>query len=245
MTQSNVHNTRRAALAAEAARFKASGLNGLQVAAAMGLSRSYANELLVDPAGDKVRLRRREYAERHSGKCVDCGRRVMSYKGPDPPKRCADCHTQVVQDPEYWAQTHTLPRRYSDDDFLQHVRRCHAQQGRASTTAYLAYKADHPDAPTLRSIAIRFGSWWSAVERAGFKPGPNRRGPGRFPGEVCLAAIRQVAAALKKRPSIRAYDRYRSEHPDAGLPCVAQVRGHFDNSWIAAVDAALKDGAIE
>lgn len=78
----------RAERAAEAARLKAEGLNGIQVAARMGVSRSYAYELLDDPEGTKVRTRKASY----SGICVDCGAPTCGNDGRSKaPKRCAAC----------------------------------------------------------------------------------------------------------------------------------------------------------
>lgn len=77
----------RAVLAAEAARLKAQGMNGLQIADALGIGKSYAYELLSDPAGQNVKARKAKY----DMKCMDCACRVSGTDGPRSEPRCQPC----------------------------------------------------------------------------------------------------------------------------------------------------------
>jgi transposase len=69
---------RRAENAAWAAELKAQGLNGIQIAQRMGISRSYAYELLADPEGHGARARKDSYR----GTCERCGAPTNGNDGP-------------------------------------------------------------------------------------------------------------------------------------------------------------------
>lgn len=76
--------------AREAARLRdEEGLNGIQIAERMGVSRSYAYELLSDPKGDGVAARKAGY----SRPCArGCGRRTNGSDGPsNSPDVCQVC----------------------------------------------------------------------------------------------------------------------------------------------------------
>lgn len=73
----------RAERAAEVARLAAEGLTGRQIAARMGISRSYAYDLLTDPEGGAVRARK----GRQGGVCEVCGA-ATSYGTGGPARRC-------------------------------------------------------------------------------------------------------------------------------------------------------------
>lgn len=99
----------RAERAAEAVRLKAEGLNGIQIAERMGISRAYAYGLLNDPTGDGDRQRKKQYA----GECIDCGGPTDGSNGRgNAPKRCAHCeqhqnderNAQII---EAWEQGQT------------------------------------------------------------------------------------------------------------------------------------------
>jgi DNA-binding CsgD family transcriptional regulator len=73
-------------LAAQAADLRAQGLSGLRIAAQLGISRSYAYELINDPAGEQGRQRK----ERYGGICTECGART-SYVTGGPATKCLEC----------------------------------------------------------------------------------------------------------------------------------------------------------
>lgn len=77
----------RLALAADAANLKAQGMNGLQIADALGISKAYAYDLLADPSGVRMRVRKASYDQ----VCVDCGARASGTDGPRAEPRCRDC----------------------------------------------------------------------------------------------------------------------------------------------------------
>lgn len=78
----------RADMAAKAAALKTEGLNVLQVAARLGISRSYSYELLTDPEGRKIRGRKDSYR----GTCKTCGAATDGSNGRSAPDRCSECH---------------------------------------------------------------------------------------------------------------------------------------------------------
>jgi len=75
----------RAERATTAAALRDQGLNGVEIAQRMQISRAYTYELITDPAGEQVRKRKASYR----GQCVDCGRATHGCAGPGhAPKRC-------------------------------------------------------------------------------------------------------------------------------------------------------------
>ncbi len=79
----------RAERAAEAARLLDEGLNGVQIAKRLGISRSYAYALINDPTGDGDRKRK----ERYGRPCIEgCGRFTSGSDGrANAPLRCIQC----------------------------------------------------------------------------------------------------------------------------------------------------------
>ena len=88
-----------------------------------------------------------------------------------------------------------------------------------------------PNAPSV-DVAIRtYGSWAKAVQAAGGYT--DRRGvtsvDGPHPDEVArrrdeaLNAVRAVAADLESAPTRAAYDSWRLDHPDSGLPSSSTI----------------------
>lgn len=77
----------RAANAKRVHALKATGLNGVQIAERLGLSRSYTYELLSDPEGNVVRARKDSYR----GTCERCGARTDGSNGINAPVVCHRC----------------------------------------------------------------------------------------------------------------------------------------------------------
>lgn len=78
----------RAERAAEAAELRAQGLTYRAIADRMGISRSYANDLLLDPDGLKAQLRKAGYGR----PCKGCGKLTSgSYGRAKAPEFCVAC----------------------------------------------------------------------------------------------------------------------------------------------------------
>lgn len=78
----------RADRAAEAAELRAQGLTYNQIAAHMGISRSYASSLICDPDGAKDRARKASYGR----PCEQCGKQTDGSNGREKaPKLCLAC----------------------------------------------------------------------------------------------------------------------------------------------------------
>lgn len=89
--------------AAEAAMLRAQGLLQRQIADRMGISRTYAAELLTDPDGSKVRARKATYGK----PCRVCGKMTQGSDGrAAAPDICSVC-LNVEREPE-----HGNPSRY-------------------------------------------------------------------------------------------------------------------------------------
>jgi hypothetical protein len=148
----------RAERAREAQRLREQGLYHRQVAEAMGISRSYAAELLNDPTGDAARLRK----DRARGRCVDCGEPTSWGGGGSrypAPERCRAC--RAVFDRVrllYWTQERCV-------EALQAF--AAANGGRPPTPPEMA--AD-PGLPHCSTLAARFGSVREAMRAAGLRP---------------------------------------------------------------------------
>ncbi len=84
----------------EAAReLKSARLNECQIVERLGVSRSYAYELLNDPDGSRARERKARYA----GRCVDCGKPTNN-SGSVPPERCRQCRVAFVKANKRWTR---------------------------------------------------------------------------------------------------------------------------------------------
>src|SRR4051812_22570863 len=89
----------RLALTADAARLRAQGLVVREVASRLGISRSYANLLLLDPDGSRDRRRKDGYG----GVCESCGARTDGSNGrAKAPAVCARCAAADATLGAYW-----------------------------------------------------------------------------------------------------------------------------------------------
>jgi transposase len=73
-------------IAAQAADLRVQGLSGRRIAAQLGISQSYAYELINDPAGEQGRQRKKQ----QGGTCMECGART-SYVTGGAASKCLDC----------------------------------------------------------------------------------------------------------------------------------------------------------
>lgn len=170
---------KRAERAKEAARLRAQGLNGLQIARRMGVSRSYAYELLNDPDGFKVRERKDSYR----GECEDCGAPTDGSNGRAAPRFCQTCRNEreharaserIISELQRWQQLYGRPPQAVDWSLSNlYYRRRNPQHGRESD-AYIAEierrHREHGPWPSLKGAQSVFGSWNAAIEAAGFEP---------------------------------------------------------------------------
>lgn len=151
--------------AAEAARLRDEGLNGPQIAERLGISKSYAYELLADPDGLKLRARH----ERHRGTCVDCGTPTSWPGSHGRADRCVKC-------------AHENQRVWTRETVVAAIRRFADRNGRPPTATDLNpaqarwlghdWRVEHfyecGDYPGLSTVQAVFGKFSTALEAAGF-----------------------------------------------------------------------------
>jgi DNA-binding CsgD family transcriptional regulator len=173
---------RRAELAARVAELRSEGLIYREIAQRLGISTSYAGELVDDPSGQKVRRRKRRY----DLVCVDCGGRVDGTAPGKMPNRdepvcikCAGEHYAVwtreaiIFAIQEWADEHGgIPP--SAADWL----RAHALSG---------------PVPVVNHVLRRFGTWNAAIRAAGFEPHPT----GPVGGYTVLTAAQREECARR------------------------------------------------
>jgi hypothetical protein len=149
----------RAERAAVALRLRAEGKLLREIAAAMGVSRAYASELVDDPEGVKVRARKASY----SGVCIDCGEPTDGSNGPSQASlRCKDC-----------AAIHDHSERlWTADRVVAAIQRFAQANGRPPVSTEWN-SAGHGDYPYTSEVLRECGSWANAIEAAGF-PRPFR-----------------------------------------------------------------------
>ncbi|MGH2761404.1 MAG: hypothetical protein ACRDLD_02300 [Thermoleophilaceae bacterium] len=146
------------------------GLNGVEIAERMGISRSYAYGLLADPTGAKTKARKRKvYAL-----CVGCQKRIYN-AGSVPGKRCLACDA---------AYRCSLSRQWILDGFAEWVELygqppcaydwCPAPStlARLSPETARRVRAAHRDRawPGPSHVANHFGSWSAGLRAAGLEP---------------------------------------------------------------------------
>jgi len=167
----NLPKRPRSEWAADALELNAQGMNGVQVAERLGISRSFAYSLLSDPDGTRERERKRRYY----GECVDCGA-PTSY-GVEY-ERCAGCAPKhlrrltrrwVIDSINEWFDMFGAPPTATD--WNQSYTRVHGPAWRVAR-----YQATGRVWPSVSTARDHFGSWNAAIEAAGFDPTP----PGRY-----------------------------------------------------------------
>jgi len=153
--------------AARVAELYATGLNGIEIADAIGISRSYAYELLHDPDGAEATVRK----GRAYGTCEGCGK-PTSYTVGGPTRLCRSC---TAASKKKWTHEAIVAaiQRYAMVSGKQPTATCWntAASGFNAERARLFREGDYPVTNTVRNI---FGSWNAAIEAAGFEPVPAR-----------------------------------------------------------------------
>lgn len=210
--------SQRLELARRAAELRDAGLTHRQIAQRLGISRSYANELLLDPDGSKARARKDGYRQ----PCPECGRPMGGGDGPaGTPERCESCARQKLSDERFW----------TPDRIVEHFRRFHELAGRppSTTDAMIRLPSIRAKCSTERIaegermlnqaplpqpglVSDLFGSWGKALAAAGLPAASTggaahrgRRGPGLTGSQdetlsilrAGPATVREVAAARR------------------------------------------------
>lgn len=165
-SQSVAETGGRAANAARVAELYAQGLNGLQIAAELGLSRSYTYELLHDPEGTDAKERKTRY----SGECIDCGGPTYGGNGRHAPVRCRECSMAHQQATKKWTEQAVL-------EAIQTWARLYGKPptGTDFNVAHKNHKGERAerwrsgDYPHLSTVMNLFGGWNAALQAAGFE----------------------------------------------------------------------------
>jgi hypothetical protein len=154
--------------AAEARRLRDLGLLQRQIAERMGISRSYAGDLLTDPDGSRGRARKDSYRQ----PCPECGRLMSGGGGPNvSPERCRVC---AAADPP--------SRTWTRETIIAAIRLFAERHGRPPTASEwnptytggteALRLAGYPPAGVVYRTSSRsgapFATWADAIEAAGF-----------------------------------------------------------------------------
>ena len=118
--------------------------------------------------------------------------------------------------------------QYSDDELLDILKHVTDRLGRPPTSSELALMDNVPSAATY---ANRFGSWTSALDRAGIKGKKTGRGRKRYTDEKLLSLLNDAAGQLGRTPRVQ--DLSGME----GFPSPLTYRNRF-GSWVAALKKA-------
>jgi AraC-like DNA-binding protein len=146
---------------------------------------------------------------------------------------------------EYRAITYKhRSNKYSDEEVLGFLREAAGAVGGVLTGldydhfARERMTADGRPWPTKQTAMRRFGSWRGALLAAGLSANPSSpvAGMRSFDFERCLDAVRTVAQALGKFPTVDEYDQYARESGGA-LPSLATVRNRC-GTWIRVLREA-------
>jgi hypothetical protein len=157
----------RLALAGRARELRDAGVLQREIQAALGVSRSYAAELLSDPDGSKARARMDGYR----GVCADCGGPTTGSEGPSAtPERCNACARALQHAEAKWTR----------ETVIDAIRRFAAMHGRPPLADEWIH-ADPVNGYPPRSAVYGnggkgkgawhqpFARWADAIEAAGFE----------------------------------------------------------------------------
>lgn len=166
----------RAERAAAAARLRATGMTLMQIADTMGISYSYAQDLVSDPDGAKARKRR----ERYGDPCAGCGRRLHGSDGyarrPGYTGYCTGClverdmllvwtRDEIISTFRWFHQQTGRSPTSGDDKIMQPSQRHMFSTARIREAEALApYTRQLPRPAVVKDM---FGSWGVALDAAG------------------------------------------------------------------------------
>lgn len=178
--------------ARQAAALRAQGMLYREIAAHLGITTGYAQELVTDPDGSRVRARR----DRYRGRCRDCGAPTGVSRGRDKAlERCRPC----------WDRYRTL---WTREAIVERIQAWVELYGRTPTATDwnpgMAEAWGRPDIadrfrqdgcwPYTTTVQVRFGSWNDAIRAAGYTPRkPGGREPSSQPPAVPLALVEDEA----------------------------------------------------
>lgn len=174
---------RRRDLAARALVMRSRGALQREIAAALGVSRSYASSLTGrDPLGDKDRERKQRYA----GTCEVCGDPTSGSNGRDlAPTLCERCSHQRQHDERFWTRERILDgMRTANEISLRVLGRpiraadwlclTPSQRGKFTPTRlretrllWAVIRHEGVRVPVMTSITTEFGSWGAAAVEIG------------------------------------------------------------------------------
>lgn len=170
----------RAMLAEAAAAMRAAGLLQREIAAALGVSRSYASELLLDPTGAKARARKDALA----GSCERCHGPTSGSDG-GPSRFCVRCMAIVQHEERYWTKSRVVEALRAAAEILGRTPTISDLQPSPSILAHLsperveqirAFRRRAVEIglrlPSNGTIVVEFGSIGEAVRVAGLAPSP-------------------------------------------------------------------------
>jgi DNA-binding CsgD family transcriptional regulator len=153
--------SRRADLAVRAIELRSQGLIYREIAKRLGISQSYAGDLITDPSGEALRLRKRKY----DLVCVDCGSRV----GGTSPGKMANrdepvCVSCAAEHYAVWTREAIILaiQEWADD---------HGGIPPSATEWECAHALGQP-VPVSAHVIGRFGSWNTAIKATGYEPHP-------------------------------------------------------------------------
>lgn len=151
---------RREALAEVASNLRAQGLLYREIAERLGVSRSYAHDLVRDPSGEAARARKARYG----GTCVDCGSSTDGTAGSTyVPERCRSCRHEFQRAQRVWTA----------DRIVDAIREWADRNGGIPPTASdwrRARARGDRRACHVSLVTKRWGSWNAAIEAAGYMP---------------------------------------------------------------------------
>lgn len=142
-----------------AAKLRATGATVNQIAERLGISRSYASALLLDPDGTADAARKRRYG----GTCERCGGRTDGANGRrNAPRICIACFNAKRHDERYWTPSRIIAaiQRYAGE---------HGRPPGASEWLAGSHGRDVDGYPYTGIVQREFGTWSAAVRAAGFQ----------------------------------------------------------------------------
>lgn len=164
----------RAQLAREVETLRGLGFLQREIADALGISRSYASELCIDPTGEAARARKDTYKDA----CVDCGAETSGSEGRRVEPRCVRCAAVksaltdrtkwtaaiIIARIQEWADLYGEPPSGTDWNPWSARNVLHDEDRARRFEDGLGHW------PWFTLVVNRFGSFSAAIEAAGFAP---------------------------------------------------------------------------
>lgn len=207
MTVATGPTPQRLELARRAAEMRRQGALQTEIAHRLGVSRSYAQQLLNDPDGSQARARKDSYSQ----PCPRCGEPMTGSGGLSAvPDRCAACAASEQHEQRYWTRERIVeafqafaavagrPPASTDPHAAYNSQRFSDERRADGDTARHAVRLPHP-----ATVKQEFGSWPAAVRAAGFDPAPTG-GAGHRNVNVAAPARDAILEALTDGPKTAA-----------------------------------------